>query len=56
MLPSFDAERVWERLSSGDITVFTAVPTIYSRLIAAWDAAPAELQRRARPTASAACG
>jgi len=46
MLPSFDAERVWERLSSGDITVFTAVPTIYSRLIASWDAAPAELQRR----------
>jgi malonyl-CoA/methylmalonyl-CoA synthetase len=46
MLPSFDAERVWERLSSGEITVFTAVPTIYSRLIAWWDAAPAELQRR----------
>jgi malonyl-CoA/methylmalonyl-CoA synthetase len=46
MLPAFDAERVWDRLSSGDITVFTAVPTIYSRLIASWDAAPPDLQRR----------
>ena len=44
MLPSFDAARVWDRLSSGDITVFTAVPTIYSRLVASWDAAPPELQ------------
>jgi malonyl-CoA/methylmalonyl-CoA synthetase len=41
ILPAFDAEKVWERLASGEITVFTAVPTIYSRLIAAWDAAPA---------------
>jgi malonyl-CoA/methylmalonyl-CoA synthetase len=40
MPPSFDAEQVWERLASGDITVFTAVPTIYHRLIASWDAAP----------------
>ena len=46
MLPAFDAERVWDRLSSGDITVFTAVPTIYSRLIAAWDAATPDLQRQ----------
>jgi malonyl-CoA/methylmalonyl-CoA synthetase len=37
---AFDAEHVWERLASGEITVFTAVPTIYSRLIASWDAAP----------------
>jgi malonyl-CoA/methylmalonyl-CoA synthetase len=37
---------VWDCLSSGDITVFTAVPTIYSRLIASWDAAPPDLQRR----------
>jgi malonyl-CoA/methylmalonyl-CoA synthetase len=41
VLPAFDADKVWERLSSGEITVFTAVPTIYSKLIAAWDAAPA---------------
>jgi malonyl-CoA/methylmalonyl-CoA synthetase len=46
MLPAFDAERVWDRLSSGDVTVFTAVPTIYSRLIASWDAAPPAQQRQ----------
>lgn len=40
MLASFDAGVVWGRLASGDITVFTAVPTVYHRLIAAWDAAP----------------
>ena len=36
----FDAAQVWPRLASGDITVFMAVPTIYSRLIAAWRDAP----------------
>ena len=39
MLPSFDARLVWERLASGVVTVFTAVPTIYHRLLTAWDAA-----------------
>jgi malonyl-CoA/methylmalonyl-CoA synthetase len=44
----FDVEAVWDRLASGEVTVFTAVPTIYHRLIASWDAAaPAERQRRA---------
>jgi malonyl-CoA/methylmalonyl-CoA synthetase len=45
MLAAFDAEVVWTRLASGDITVFTAVPTVYHRLIAAWDAAPEATQR-----------
>ena len=45
MLPEFDAPATWARLASGEITVFTAVPTIYHRLIAAWDGAPAEVQR-----------
>ena len=45
MLPSFDATTVWERFASGEITVFTAVPTIYHRLIAAWDAAAPDAQR-----------
>ena len=35
ILPAFDALTVWERFRSGEITVFTAVPTIYHRLIAA---------------------
>src|SRR5688500_10533436 len=47
MPPRFDAEDVWNRLASGEVTVFTAVPTIYHRLIASWDAAPpAERVRR----------
>ena len=45
MLPQFDAERAWDRLASGDVTVFSAVPTIYHRLIASWDAAPPPVQR-----------
>jgi malonyl-CoA/methylmalonyl-CoA synthetase len=45
MLPTFDAELVWHRLASGRLTLFMAVPTIYKKLIAAWDAAPAERQR-----------
>jgi malonyl-CoA/methylmalonyl-CoA synthetase len=44
MLPRFDAGAVWSRLASGDVTVFTAVPTIYHRLIHAWDAASADVQ------------
>ena len=46
MLHAFDAVTVWSRLASGDVTVFTAVPTIYHRLIAAWDAAPEDVRRR----------
>ena len=45
MLYPFDAPRVWQRLASGEITVFTAVPTIYHRLIAAWENATPETQR-----------
>jgi malonyl-CoA/methylmalonyl-CoA synthetase len=42
ILPAFDASTIWERFASGAITVFTAVPTMYHRLIAAWDSAPEE--------------
>jgi malonyl-CoA/methylmalonyl-CoA synthetase len=45
MLPIFDAEIVWDQLGSGRLTLFMAVPTIYRKLIAAWDAAPAARQR-----------
>jgi malonyl-CoA/methylmalonyl-CoA synthetase len=38
MLPAFSPEPVWARLASGDLSVFMAVPTIYHRLIGAWDA------------------
>jgi len=45
MLYPFDGPRVWQRLASGDVTVFTAVPTIYHRLIGAWESASTETQR-----------
>jgi malonyl-CoA/methylmalonyl-CoA synthetase len=45
ILPQFDVEATWDRLASGEVTVFSAVPTIYHRLIAAWDAAPAAIRR-----------
>lgn len=42
MLPRFDANVVWERIHSRGITLFMAVPTIYVKLIAAWEAAAPE--------------
>jgi malonyl-CoA/methylmalonyl-CoA synthetase len=45
MMP-FEPEAVWERLASGDVTVFTAVPTIYHRLIHSWEAAGPDVRRR----------
>jgi malonyl-CoA/methylmalonyl-CoA synthetase len=51
MLPRFDANAVWERIASYSTTLFMAVPTVYVKLIAAWDAASPE--RRA--TLSEAC-
>jgi malonyl-CoA/methylmalonyl-CoA synthetase len=47
----FDADAVWGRIESGELTLFMAVPTVYGRLIAAWEAAdPARRERM-----SAAC-
>jgi malonyl-CoA/methylmalonyl-CoA synthetase len=45
MLAAFDPEQVWNRLAARHVTVFMAVPTIYRKLIAAWEAAPDELRR-----------
>jgi malonyl-CoA/methylmalonyl-CoA synthetase len=45
MLPRFDADVVWEHIASGSLTLFMAVPTIYIKLISAWEAASP--QRRA---------
>jgi malonyl-CoA/methylmalonyl-CoA synthetase len=44
MLPRFDAQTVWERIASGTTTLFMAVPTVYVRLIAAWNEASPERQ------------
>jgi len=42
VLPRFDAHAVWERIAGSSVTLFMAVPTIYVKLIAAWDACPPE--------------
>ena len=49
MLPRFDAVEVWRRLAGdprGGITLFMAVPTVYAKLVAAWEAART-VERRA---------
>lgn len=51
MLPRFDAAKVWERIESGELTLFMAVPVIYHRLIVAWEEADAA--RRAAMTRAA---
>ena len=47
ILPRFDCEATWSRLASAELTVFSAVPTIYHRLIGSWDAATVD-ERNAR--------
>jgi malonyl-CoA/methylmalonyl-CoA synthetase len=42
MLPRFDANAVWDRMAGGRVTLFMAVPTVYAKLIHAWDTASAE--------------
>ena len=46
MLPRFDAATVWDRIAGGELTLFMGVPTVYSKLIAAWETASPE--RRAQ--------
>ncbi len=45
MLAKFDAQKVWHRISDGDLTLFMAVPTIYVKLIAAWENADSDRQK-----------
>ena len=40
ILPRFDANDVWEYIAGGGLTLFMAVPTIYVKLISAWEASP----------------
>jgi malonyl-CoA/methylmalonyl-CoA synthetase len=42
----FEAERVWDRISSGELTLFMAVPTIYAKLVSAFDDAAPETRQR----------
>jgi malonyl-CoA/methylmalonyl-CoA synthetase len=44
ILPRFDADAAWDRIASRDLTIFTAVPTTYYRLIQWWESAPPDVQ------------
>ncbi|MEB3278596.1 MAG: acyl-CoA synthetase [Lyngbya sp.] len=46
ILPKFDAEIVGDRISQGDLTLLMAVPTIYVKLIAAWENSDRDRQQR----------
>ena len=37
MLPRFEADVVWKRIDRGELSLFMAVPTIYFKLITAWE-------------------
>ncbi len=39
MLPRFDANAVWDAIAGGGVTLFMAVPTVYAKLICAWETA-----------------
>jgi malonyl-CoA/methylmalonyl-CoA synthetase len=54
VLPRFRAVDVWERLARADATLYMAVPTVYRRLIEAWDAADSET-RNAWTAGARAC-
>ena len=48
VLPRFDADETWRVIESGRPTLFMAVPTVYARLIAAYEAAePGRRERMA---------
>ncbi len=53
ILPRFDAARVWERIASSKLTLFMAVPTIYVRLIKAWEEADVERREQLSRAAGA---
>jgi malonyl-CoA/methylmalonyl-CoA synthetase len=42
MLPRFDTHAIWELIGRDALTVFMAVPTIYVKLISAWEEASPE--------------
>ncbi len=47
-LPKFDPDKVWEHFLRDDLTLFMAVPTIYFKLITAYEQADATAQQQMR--------
>jgi malonyl-CoA/methylmalonyl-CoA synthetase len=54
ILPAFRPVEVWRRLASGAVTLYMAVPTVYARLIDAWESAGRD-ERAAWSTGARAC-
>ena len=48
VLPSFDAVEVWSCLARRDVTLYMAVPTVYRRLLEAYESADVDTRRRWR--------
>ena len=48
MHAAFDPDATWDAIASWNLTLFMAVPTIYRRLIAAYEAADSKRQKRMR--------
>jgi len=46
LMPTFDADAVWDKFIQRDYTLFMAVPTVYIRLIAAWERATSERKEK----------
>lgn len=46
ILPSFNAVEVWNRMDRGDLTLYMAVPTLYGRLIEAWESSDSATRTR----------
>ncbi len=51
LAPRFEADDTWQRIATGRLTLFMAVPTIYAKLVAAWERADPSRRREL----SAAC-
>jgi malonyl-CoA/methylmalonyl-CoA synthetase len=45
IMPRFDPLKTWEKFVERDLTLFMAVPTIYVKLIAAWEGATPQMQQ-----------
>jgi malonyl-CoA/methylmalonyl-CoA synthetase len=45
MLPRFDVSTVSQRIAGGSLTLFMAVPTVYTKLIAAWEGSSPEARK-----------
>jgi malonyl-CoA/methylmalonyl-CoA synthetase len=46
IIPEFDARKVWDRIVQGGLTLFMAVPTIYTKLIDAWQKSSPDDRKR----------